>query len=103
MATCAECDETFPAKRLDARCCSPRCRQAKSRRSGRMRTVGNAPEALSMMDRASAPAPTSEGLGVTDNRDGYLTLILKPHIEEPRNGTAAGFTSTASTSTWTAS
>ena len=37
------------------------------------------------MDRAWTPAPSSEGLGVTDNRGGHLTLILCPHIEE-RNG-----------------
>ena len=37
------------------------------------------------MDRASAPGPASEGPGVTDNRGGHLTLILRPHIEH-RNG-----------------
>ena len=37
------------------------------------------------MDRASAPGPASEGPGVTDNRCGHLTLILRPHIEH-RNG-----------------
>ena len=38
-----------------------------------------------MMDRASTPAPASDGLGVTDNRAGHLTLIVRPHIEH-RNG-----------------
>jgi hypothetical protein len=84
-ATCIECDETFPAKRMDARCCSPRCRKAKSRRSGRMRPVGNARETPSMMDRASAPRPSSEEPGVTDSRGGHLTLTLRPHVER-RNG-----------------
>ena len=31
------------------------------------------------------PAPSSGELGVTDNRDGHLTLIVRPHIEH-RNG-----------------
>ena len=85
MATCVECDETFPAKRMDARCCSPPCRQAKSRRSGRMCAVRNARETASTMDRAWAPRSSSAGPGVTDNRGGHLTLILRPHIEQ-RNG-----------------
>ena len=85
MATCVECDQTFTAKRPNASCCSPPCRKAKSRRSGRMRSVGNARETRSTMDRASAPGPASEGPGVTDNRGGHLTLILRPHIEH-RNG-----------------
>jgi hypothetical protein len=37
------------------------------------------------MDRASAPASSSAGLDVTDNRSAPLTLVLNPHIEE-RNG-----------------
>jgi hypothetical protein len=85
MATCIECAETFPAKRTDARCCSPRCRQAKSRRSGRMRAVANARETPFTMDRAGMPGSSSEDLGVTDNRGGHLTLVLRPHIEQ-RNG-----------------
>ena len=85
MATCAECDETFPAKRTDAQCCSPRCRQANFRRSVRMRTVGNARETPATMDQAGMPGPASEGPGVTDNRGGHLTLSLRPHIEH-RNG-----------------
>jgi hypothetical protein len=34
------------------------------------------------MDRAWAPAASSAGLAVTDNRSGHLTLVLRPHIEE---------------------
>ena len=37
------------------------------------------------MDRAGMPGSSSESLRVTDNRDGHLTMILRPHIEE-RNG-----------------
>jgi hypothetical protein len=85
MTTCIECGEFFPAKRGDACCCSPRCRQAKSRRSERKRSVGNAQEALSTMDRTSARGSPSAALDVTDNRSDHLTLILRPHIED-RNG-----------------
>jgi len=85
VATCVECGEIFPAKRVDAHCCSPRCRKAKSRRSGRMRAVRNARETSSAIDRAWTSRSSSAGPGVTDNRGGHLTLILCPHIEE-RNG-----------------
>lgn len=34
------------------------------------------------MDSAWAPASSSVGLDVTDNRSNHLTLILHPHIEE---------------------
>jgi hypothetical protein len=34
MAICVICETTFKAKRPDARCCSPRCRKAASRRGG---------------------------------------------------------------------
>ena len=37
------------------------------------------------MDRAGMPGSSSEDPGVTDNRDGHLTLTLSPHIEQ-RNG-----------------
>jgi hypothetical protein len=85
IATCVECGDIFPAKRVDAACCSPRCRKTKSRRSERKRPLRNARETPSTIDRAGAPAGTSAGLNVTDNLSNLLTLILRPHVEERGN------------------
>jgi hypothetical protein len=85
IATCVECGDIFPAKRVDASCCSPRCRKAKSRRPEGKRPLRNARETPSTMDRAWAPAWTSASLNVTDNRSSLLKLILRPHVEERGN------------------